>query len=58
MQHIKSLPTEKSILFISGRVVSNMLGLNKVFDELKSTHQVSMITKTKNIPTVKEIKDI
>lgn len=58
MQHIKNLPTEKSILFISGSVVSNMLRLNKVFDEFKSTHQVSMITKTKNIPTAKEIKDI
>lgn len=58
LRHIKSLPTEKSILFISGRVVSRMLGLNKVLDELKSTHQVSIITKSKNIPTTKEIKDI
>ena len=57
VEHIKSLPSEKNILFIAGSIVSNMLNLDKVFDELKNTHPVTIINKAKNIPTVEDVKN-
>ena len=55
---MKSLSPEKNILFISGSVVSKMLKLNSILDMLKKTHQLTVITKAQNIPSVEDIKVI